>query len=85
MNRNISPQLYSSSPIDPVRFVAFIPNTPVKKDKGRNTIVTIVNNMIDLPCLRDSSPCFTDSRASTTPACLEIHYQCIEGEPDLQE
>lgn len=71
MNRKISPQLYTPGPLEPVRSVAFMPNTPVKKDKGKNMIVTIVKSMIDLPCLSDSSPCFTDSRASTTPACLE--------------
>jgi hypothetical protein len=70
MNRKISPQLNKPGPLEPVRFVAFMPKTPVKKDKGRKIIVTIVNSIIDLPCLRDSSPCFTDSRASTTPACL---------------
>jgi hypothetical protein len=70
MYRNMSPQLYRPGPVDPVRSVAFMPKTPVKKDRGRKMIVMIVNNMIDLPCLRDSSPCLTDSRASTTPACL---------------
>jgi hypothetical protein len=63
-----------------------MPKTPVKKDKGRKIIVTIVNSIIDLPCLRDSSPCFTDSRASTTPACLypaSVRY--IEKEQNYGE
>ena len=70
MNRKISPQLYKPGPLEPVRSVAFNPNAPVKNDEGKNMMVTMVNNMIDLPCLSDSSPCFTGSRASTTPASL---------------
>jgi hypothetical protein len=72
MKRKMSPQLYRFAPVEPVRFVAFIPKTPVKKDIGRKTMVMMVKSIILLPCLRDSSPCFTDSRASTTPACLQI-------------
>jgi len=79
MNRKMSPQLYKPGPLVPVRSVAFIPNTPVKNDKGKKMMVTMVNNMIDLPCLSDSSPCFTDSRASTTPACLENCCQYIDA------
>lgn len=72
MKRKMSPQLYKPAPVEPVRFVAFMPKSPVKNERGRKTIVMMVKSMMLLPCRRDSSPCLTDSRASTTPACLEI-------------
>jgi hypothetical protein len=36
--------------LEPVRSVAFIPKTPVKKDIGRKTIVMIVNLYPRISC-----------------------------------
>lgn len=69
-------------PFASARSFVFIPNTELINDNGRKIIVTIVNNMMDLPWVTLSSARFSAYLASMILACcclrLRRSLSCFE-------